>query len=331
MKLAFLISSLIMVFNASSQTLKEYYIPAAEFNKATFYQPDNKTGEPTGLTRTIYYVKKGVSYDITDAHFFENNASSIVTKTVQISSTEVKMTQDVATNALGVTNKKTLHNPPVILLKLPPIGKSVSWTTFEGKAKNTCTTSWFTVKLDGEIKKGIKLIRVIEGFTASMAEYYVEGIGFWKSEIISANGKAQTSDKFDELTYDPTATEESETEAKNSNYSLIAKYEKYVVAGQKPSDPKVETKYDDRDYRAIFWSDKLSNASLYIRQEIEKLGYEYVKITINDRQHITYAYRNCKKNLLLDVTEWYNYKLSIDIQWFSNSVKGGIGYLMYCD
>lgn len=316
---------------ASGQTAKEYFIPDSAYNKAIFYMPDNKTGEPTSAGRTLYYVKKKTGYDITDAHSFAGETGSIQTRTVQISANEVKMTQEVNTSVLGVTNKKTVHNPAVILFKLPPSGQTVSWTTTQGKALNTCTASWTIVTIDGKSKKAIKIKRVIQGFKAYYAEYYVKGIGLWQMDIVSENGTAQTSDKFDELSYDPTATEEAEADAKSSNYSLISKYEKFVISGQKPTDANVQTKYDDRDYRGIFWSDKLTNASTYIRQEIEKLGYEYVKVTVNDRQHITYAYRNCKKNLLLDVTEWYNIKISLAIQWFSNSVKPSIGYLMWCD
>jgi hypothetical protein len=109
------------------------------------------------------------------------------------------------------------------------------------------------------------------------------------------------------------------------------KYEKYLISAQRPTDPRGETQYDSRDYRAIIWSDQLSNASVYTGQGIESIGYEYLKVTVNDRQHITYAYRNCKKNLLLDITEWYDNKLVIDIQWFSPQVKGGIAFLLGCD
>lgn len=117
------------------------------------------------------------------------------------------MTQEVNTNALGTTNKKTVHNPTVTLLKVPVVGQSSSWTTNEGQAVNKCTATWTTVNVDGESKKAIKVKHTIEGFKSYYVEYYVKGIGLWKLEIVSENGKSQTSDKFDELTYDPTANE----------------------------------------------------------------------------------------------------------------------------
>jgi hypothetical protein len=89
---------------------------------------------------------------------------------------------------------------------MPLPGQTISWITNQGKGIYKFTASWTTVSINGKTKKAIKLIKTIEGFTAYYTEYYVKGIGLWQSEIISENGKVQTSDKFNGLTYDPTAT-----------------------------------------------------------------------------------------------------------------------------
>lgn len=319
--------TIVNIATIAGQTVKSYFIPTNGYNKATFYTPNKTTGEATEMTRRIYYVQKGTSYDLTDAKLFQGQPSSIVTKTVQFVGNEVKMIKSISTD-LTVTNKKRTYNPAQTIFKLPAVGQTATWTIPSvGDGTLKYTASWTTVVVDGKTKKAIKVVETIPNFSAKMVEYYVSGIGLWKSEIQS-EGKSQTSDKFDELSYDTTATEEAE---ENNSNSLIAKYEKCVINGQKPAEANVQTKYDNRDFRAIIFGDKLSNVSLYTRQEIEKLGYEYLKITVDDYQHRTYSYRNCKKNILLDITEWYNYKISIDIQWFSNSVKPTIGYLMYCD
>lgn len=316
------------VSDTTQFTIKNFFIPDLPNNRATFYTPDNTTGGQTSMTRMIYYVRNGSFLDIIDTHMFDGQPSSIVTRIVQFTSNEVKMVKSVLTS-VGVTNKKQSYNPPQTLLKMPAAGQTISWT-FTDFAGDTykCTASWVIVSIDGKQRKAIRVNKAIPGLTAREIEYYVSGIGFWKSDIQSSDGKIQTADKFDELEYDPTVTAQAE---EGTNKSQISKYENLVIKGQTPSDASVQTKYDDRDYHAIFWGDKLSNASMYARQEIEKLGYEYIKITDNDNQHITYTYRNCKKNLLLEITEWYNYKISVDIQWFSNAVKGSTGYLMFCN
>lgn len=54
---------------ASGQSAKDYFIPSTEFNKASYYMPDRITGNPTSITRSIFYIKKGLGYEVTDAHF----------------------------------------------------------------------------------------------------------------------------------------------------------------------------------------------------------------------------------------------------------------------
>ena len=202
---AFICMTLLIAIKGSTQTVKDFFIPESSFNKVTFYTPDRSTGEPTSMTRTIFYVKKATSYEITDAHFFDNHASAIVTETIEITVNEIKKTKQILTNALGTTNKKTSYNPGIILLKLPPVGQSIEWTIKEGSDITKCTANWTTVTIEGNSKKAIKIKKQPQGFTSSIIEYYVSGIGLWKVDMLSQNGKTQAMDKFNELTNDPTA------------------------------------------------------------------------------------------------------------------------------
>jgi len=80
----------------------------------------------------------------------------------------------------------------------------------------------------------------------------------------------------------------------------------------------------------ILWNDKLYNKSLYNERSLKDLGYDYMGITVDDSNHTTYTYRNCAKNLVLDITEWYNLKLSIFISWYSDIVKNSSGRFIGC-
>jgi hypothetical protein len=116
----------------------------------------------------------------------------------------------------------------------------------------------------------------------------------------------------------------------SSSLGLIQNYQEYVINNKEPNIEGVQTKYDNRDFRVILWNDKLYNKSIYNEKSMKDLGYDYMGVTEDDSNHITYTYRNCQKNLILDVTEWYNIKLSIYISWFSDVVKNSSGRFIGC-
>ena len=157
------------------------------------------------MMRIIYYIDKGSSYDITDAKMIIGNPASIITKTLEFTNNEVKMTKSISTSLIE-TNKKRTHNPPVILLKMPPKGQSVKWTyTQISGAVAKCTATWTTVKVDGETNKVIRVEEeVVDGFGITI-EYYVQGIGLWKSDFKGSDGNIKTFIKFYSLEYDPSA------------------------------------------------------------------------------------------------------------------------------
>lgn len=194
---AFFLSSL----TVQSQTAKDFFVPTSPKNKATFYSP-GKSGERTGMTKTIYYVDKGNLFEITIAPMFEGNPTSIITMTVSFSSNEVKMTNSISTSMME-TNKQRTHNPPIVLLKLPPQGQSVTWTYKEisGDVAN-CKASWTTVDVNGKNLKAIKVEEeVVDGFGVTI-NYYVLGIGLYKTDFKGSDGKIQAFMKFDQLTHE---------------------------------------------------------------------------------------------------------------------------------
>lgn len=332
--IAVLFSTLLLINYSQGQSVKDFIIPANPNNNATFYMIDT-AALTSQLTRNISYSKKGNSYQITDSKLIDDNVSSAEMKTIQFLGNNVILKKSVLTSILEPDKIKT-ENCNKIIFVLPEIGKTSSWvmtdeTIDEKKDTIRCTAFWTSVRINISQKKAIKVIKQIKNTHFKIIEYYVFGIGYWESEIEDRH-KIKNLEMLNELEYIPEviASSSNSTNIDNSP-TLISKYEKLVIAGIVPEDPNVQTKYDERDMRGIFWHDNLSNASLYTREEIEKLGYEYVKVTIDDNDQITTCYRNCRKNLLLEVTEWYNMKISLDIEWFSNSVKHSIGYLMYCD
>ena len=87
------------------------------------------------------------------------------------------------------TNKQKTHNPPTVLLIMPSNGESKKWsyTQISGDLAN-CTTSWTTITVKGQELKAIKLEEeVVDGF-GILIEYYVQGIGLWKTDFKGSDG-----------------------------------------------------------------------------------------------------------------------------------------------
>lgn len=117
--------------------------------------------------------------------------------------------------------------------------------------------------------------------------------------------------------------------AQNTIEKSIKYFEDCIINEISPSDA-VAYKYD-KEYRYIVWNDKLIKNYKYTNEEFDKLGYDYVTTTNGDKNQYSKIYRSCEKGILIEVTEWYNVKLSISIKWFEKNTRKGIAYLMYCD
>ena len=193
---------------ANGQSIKDYYIPDAAYNKANFYSTDKTTGERIGMTRVIWYNNKGENYDIVDEHMTDGQIGSVVIKTVQFSSTEVKMIKKISNSVFAKTNTQQDYDPPIILLKMPPAGQTLTWSYIESPGSNDKPTkfisSWTTVTVNGEKKQAIKVVSQYTGMKTKMISYYVKGIGLLKTEMITSAGETIIMDHFDRLEYDET-------------------------------------------------------------------------------------------------------------------------------
>jgi hypothetical protein len=186
-----------------AQSIKEYFIPEIKFNKASFYSPDKK-GERSSSSRTIWYVNiNDGNYDVWDVQSLNKNPGIIQVSTIHFTTKEVIWTKSAYTDAMGTTNQKQTFSIPKTILKMPPTGQTITWTTTELSGdKKKCIASWTTVAIEGINKKAIKVVSVYEDLGKTNS-YYVNDIGLWKVEISSKSGTI-ISDKFDGLSYDST-------------------------------------------------------------------------------------------------------------------------------
>lgn len=156
------------------------------------------------MTRILFYADKGTTYEITDVMMYSGNPTAISTMTVTFNGNEVAMTKSVTTN-IRETNKQRIHNPATILFKLPPAEGTVSWSSDDTVGdKIKYTASWTVTNVDGKELKTIMVEKEVEGFGHVSIEYYVQGIGLYKTDLKSSDGKLQAFESFDELIHDPT-------------------------------------------------------------------------------------------------------------------------------
>lgn len=120
------------------------------------------------------------------------------------------------------------------------------------------------------------------------------------------------------------------TFAQTTETKTVTYFEKYVIDGIKPPDSDVQMQYQP-DMRVIVWNDPLIKDYKYSNEAFDEIGYEYVKTNAGDNSQTSKVYRNCSKGIIVEVTKWYNLKLSISIQWFKSEVRPSIGYLMFCE
>lgn len=117
--------------------------------------------------------------------------------------------------------------------------------------------------------------------------------------------------------------------AQTTKENPIKDYEACIINKTIPTE-QYSYKYNDSD-RVIVWNDKLIRNYKYTDEAFDTLGYDFVKTTTGDNSKHSKIYRNCTKGIIIEVTEWYNVKLSISMNWYAKSKRKGIGYLMYCN
>lgn len=305
----FLFCLLFSSIQTFSQQAINYFLPSNKHNAAE-YKDQTDAGLKLNITRHIIYKLERNSLETTETLFSSNNIVDITLYIYKIT------TKEVLKEATDKGSGKKYFNSPICVLKVPPKNGSISWTTYFGSEKLENTSSWITVEYLNEQKSGIKVVRKPIGRTSYTIDYYIEGVGFWKSEIITKT-KIITTDKLERV-YSNNLQRQNE----------LGHYEEKLLSMNFEEKEGVSIK--ERDYRLISWSQDLNKASNYTREKIEALGFEYLKIIDKDQAHITYLYRKCSNNILLKVTEWYGLKLSILLEWYSDQVKNSIPSFAWC-
>jgi hypothetical protein len=197
MKSILIVFILFLSFNSiKGQELSNYYLPSSDFNLVSFYKPD-LNGNRSEFSRSIHYEKQGGNYIITDIKKAGTNTTSQQVLTIQITSTEVLLFQSISSSMLQ-SNKREKYSPPGVIIKMPPKDQTTNWTYIAGpETELKCNSSWIVMNINGVEQDVLKVVKIFETFSMERVEYYVKGIGLWRTEARSSDGSVQVSDKFD--------------------------------------------------------------------------------------------------------------------------------------
>ncbi len=237
---------------------------------------------------------------------------------------------------------------PRKVLKIPVSVENNTWKYKTVDVEIKRTVSWIDITINGSKRNAIKVIEktsypnsfedeFLKGKVFIEYKYYVKGLGLYKIEYLDSNNKIkntsteimdnspkQTSINSNNFNNNLKQTESIITDERKS----IPYFEKFVSVGNKPPDIDIQTQFN-ADMRVIVWNEILTMGFKYSNDALDKLGYEYIKTSESNSQR-TKVYRNCSKSIAIEITEWYDLKLSISMQWYSKDVKGRTIYLMTC-
>ncbi len=155
------------------------------------------------FTRVMYYLKKEGQYEITDTIQYQNKSVRIETRTIEFTSTEVHLVKLISTTD-SEPSKTTRYNSPKVILKVPGIGQTLTWSYKDSLGQKTnFIAEWLKFKLNNVNTRAIKITETINLSNGLLFEgkriyYYMEGIGLWKMEGETKNLQ-QTIWEFVEL------------------------------------------------------------------------------------------------------------------------------------
>ncbi len=186
---------------------KDYFLPAAKKNKATFNMPD-AVGKQSEFARVMYYLKKGDQYEVVDTTHYQNKPVRIENRTIEFTPTEVHLVKLISTTETE-KNKITLYDPPKAIMKVPGLGQTLTWSYKEAHGQKTnFIAEWVKFKLNNVNTRAIRITETITLpigllFEAKRIYYYMEGTGLWKMEG-ETRELQHTICEFVKLEYDST-------------------------------------------------------------------------------------------------------------------------------
>ncbi len=144
------------------------------------------------FARVMYYLKKNNQHEVADTTYYQNKPLRIEERTIEFTPTEVHLVKLITTTERE-RNITTVYNPPKVILKVPGIGQTLSWSYKEAHGQKTnFFAEWVKFKLNNVNTRAIRITETINLSNGLLFEgkriyYYKEDIGLWKMEGVTRN------------------------------------------------------------------------------------------------------------------------------------------------
>lgn len=185
-KINLLITVFVISYSITNgQSLKDYFIPSEDNNLSVYFLKEKGSDFKVKI-RYITFSDSVFRIDRTII-FQDINIINSVSKIVKISDNTAKILDEIFFNNLTGKEDRESYDPPIIWLQMPLPGQTTNWSDNDlSKYK----AEWTTVSLNNVQKKAIKVTKQTfkeEKLILTSFYYYVEGIGYWKQEILNGS------------------------------------------------------------------------------------------------------------------------------------------------
>jgi hypothetical protein len=162
-----------------AQTARDYFFPAPGKNVSVYVLKGIPGVSKDGEKKFVYFKDMGDSALMTTLYPTDER-NSWTEEAVKIEDSKISFLR-IKTKAYGAS---TYEPDEMILLKMPPDGKSSSEDISRGNIKRTVKTEFLTITIDGKEKKALRVTQSSK--VATFSNYYVQGMGLYKRT--SGNG-----------------------------------------------------------------------------------------------------------------------------------------------
>lgn len=189
-----------------AQSVRSFFQPTRANNYASYVWLDHR-GKVSPISRIITYADWGDTLVVADIHSMfstvsnETVTTSSATLIYTFSNKSVIMNKSITVNILGEDQETMYGMIKPIVLKMPLVGKAVSWSYLDpNKEKWDCSATWTKIYYQGSHRNAIRVVKACKQYLPiKLVDYYVEGLGLYKTQLINGKGVATTRDLMTKL------------------------------------------------------------------------------------------------------------------------------------
>jgi hypothetical protein len=195
-----------------AQTARDFFQPKPEFNQATYAWRWEQGDDPAErMSRILAYATNHDTLIVSNLLGRVNQSAIRSNQMCVFTKTQVARLGVIGKSVFGLEWDKS-YNTPQVIVKMPINGKPAYWT-YQDEGENTgtgqvlwsCSSTMTIVTYKGVKRKALRVAKKAAQprMGTQLVEYYVQGIGLYKTTVIEKDGKESISDRLIEITWNP--------------------------------------------------------------------------------------------------------------------------------